>query len=136
MTDQRWPLKLSSAMALHQKEMMRFHLVAVQEIIAAMAARDFDTIAKAARSIGYSKQKAAICTNMGAATPGFTERAIAFHHSADKIALAAEKRNIDGVTAALAQTLEHCTSCHAMYRQDVVDQSTWQQLRKPTTQLP
>ncbi len=135
-TDQRWPLKLLPMMAAHQKEMMRSHLVAVQKIIAATAVHDFDGISRAAHSMGYSEQTAAMCSNMGAATPGFTERAIQFHLSADAITAAADNKNMDGVMTALGKTLAHCTGCHAMYRQEVVDQTTWQQLQEHTANPP
>ena len=43
--DMRAPVPLSPMMANHQKQNMREHLVAVQKIIAGVAANDFDGIA-------------------------------------------------------------------------------------------
>jgi len=65
---------------------------------------------------------------MGSATEGFSERAIRFHKSADQIVLAAQRRDDAGVVKALHSTLTQCTSCHALYRQQVVDEATFRSL--------
>jgi hypothetical protein len=126
--DSRKPLKLLPMMAQHQKENMREHLVAVQKIVAALAVNDFTSVEQAAQTLDYSPQMAAMCNNMGAATPGYSERAIAFHHTADSITESARKKDQVAVMTALGKTLGTCTSCHAVYRQEVVDQKTWDQL--------
>lgn len=59
---------------------------------------------------------------------GFTETALAFHRTADTIADAAERRERPATTAALAATLSACVGCHATYKQQVVDEATWQRL--------
>jgi len=66
-----------------------------------------------------------MCTHMGAGAAGFTERALQFHHNADRIGQAARKHEPAAVLTALGQTLSECTSCHATYRQVVVDDATW-----------
>jgi hypothetical protein len=55
----------------------------------------------------------------------FTEQALKFHHTADTIAVAARRRDREGVLEALGTTLQRCTACHAAFRQRVVDQATW-----------
>ena len=65
---------------------------------------------------------------MGEAAPGFTEQALAFHHSADRIATAAHDRDKARVVTELGTTLAACTSCHAAWKQQVVDEETWQRL--------
>ena len=112
-------------MANHQKQNMRDHLAAIQEIILATSKNDFTTVEKAAARIGYSETMEQMCTHMGAGAPGFTERALAFHHNADRIGEAAKKREPAAVLSALGQTLDECTSCHAAYKQHVVDDATW-----------
>jgi hypothetical protein len=107
-------------MANHQKANMRDHLLAVQEIVAAAAASDFPGVEKAARRIGYSEQMGQMCTHMGAAAPGFTERALAFHHSADAIAASAREHDAPAVLRALSATLTSCTGCHAQFKQQIV----------------
>jgi cytochrome c556 len=104
---------------------MRDHLAAVQEIILATSKNDFETVQKAAARIGYSETMGQMCTHMGAGAPGFTERALAFHHNADRIGEAAKAHDPAAVLTALGQTLGECTSCHASYKQSVVDDATW-----------
>jgi cytochrome c553 len=62
---------------------------------------------------------------MGAGAPGFTEAALRFHHTADSIAEAAKQKDAQGVLAALGATLSTCTSCHATFKQEVVDDGTF-----------
>src|SRR2546426_455959 len=54
--DERVPVPLLPVMANHQKQNMREHLAAVQGIIGAIGAKDFDGISRAASTIGYSEQ--------------------------------------------------------------------------------
>jgi cytochrome c556 len=108
-------------MANHQKENMRDHLVVVQEVVTATARRDFSQAARAAERIGYSEAMGRMCEHMGAGAPGFTEQALAFHHSADRIVEAAKREDAAGVLAALGETLGTCNGCHATYKQQVVD---------------
>jgi hypothetical protein len=115
-------------MAKRQKENMRAHLFAVREIILALVSDDFATIERAAQRIGFSEDKEQMCTQMGAAAPGFTEQALAFHHMADRIALAAHERDRLRVLGQLGATLEICTSCHSTWKQQVVDEATWEGL--------
>jgi cytochrome c556 len=65
---------------------------------------------------------------MGAAAPGFTAMALDFHRTADTVADAARRGDRAGVLSALDRTLETCVGCHATYRQEVVDEETWQRL--------
>jgi hypothetical protein len=121
-------------MAEHQKENMRGHLVAVQQIVAALAVDDFAGIAKAATDIGYSFEMAQMCTHMGAATPGFSEMALNFHRTADTIADAARINDRSAVLTALDKTLQTCTGCHAVFKQEVVDAATWEQITSTDVQ--
>jgi hypothetical protein len=107
---------------------MRDHLLAVQEIILALAADDFAGVERAAGRMGYSEQTAQMCTHMGAGAPGFTERALDFHHTADTIATAARQHDRAAVMQTLGSTLQTCTGCHAVFRQSVVDEATWNRL--------
>jgi hypothetical protein len=128
--DTRSPVPLVPMMANHQKQNMRDHLAAVQEIVAAVAVNDFAAMEKAAGRIGYSAQMGAMCTHMGAGAPGFTEAALHFHHTADSIAEAAKRQDTQGVVTALSATLSTCTSCHSTFKQEVVDDATWASMSK------
>jgi Cytochrome C' len=126
--DPRTALPLTAMMAEHQKRNMRDHLTAVQEIVAALAAEDMTAAERAARRMGYSDTMAQMCQHMGAAAPGFGDSAFTFHRTADTVAEAARHGDRKAVTAALAATLSTCVGCHATYRQEVVDEATWQRL--------
>jgi hypothetical protein len=126
--DTRRPIPLLPMMANHQKQNMRDHLLAVQEIVAALATDDYPAIAKAAGRIGFSEQMGQMCTHMGAGAPGFTEQALAFHHTADGITAAAQARDRGRVLTEFSATLQTCTACHALWKQQVVDDSTWNRL--------
>lgn len=123
--DTRLAVPLLPMMANHQKQNMRDHLVAVQEIVSGAGASDFAAIEKAAGRIGYSEQMGQMCSHMGAGAPGFTDKALEFHRSADRIGDAARKKDMTGVWKALGETLATCTGCHATYKQHVVDEATW-----------
>lgn len=125
--DSRKPVPLLPMMAQHQKENMRNHLLAVQEIVAALGRDDFDAIREATKKIGYSDSMAQMCNHMGAGAPGFTEVALDFHRTADTIGVAAGQRDRVAVHKALAATLERCVGCHATYKQRLVDETGWQQ---------
>jgi cytochrome c556 len=119
--DRRKPVPLLPMMANHQKQNMREHLAVVQEVVSATATRDFSKVAQAAQRIGYSEAMGQMCAHMGAGAPGFTEQALAFHHSADRIVDAAKREDSTGVLTALGDTLATCTACHAAYKQQIVD---------------
>jgi hypothetical protein len=123
--DTRIPIPLLPMMANHQKQNMRDHLLAVQEIVTALATEDYPGIEKAAGRIGFSEQMGQMCTHMGAGAPGFTEQALAFHHTADRITAAAKARDRRRVLTEFAATLQTCTACHATWKQQVVDEATW-----------
>ena len=129
--DARTPVPLLPRMAHHQKQNMRDHLVAVQEITAAVARSDFDAVGAAAKRIGYSEQMGRMCEHMGSAAPGFTELALDFHHRADAIGAAARSQDPTAVSTALAETLTVCTTCHARFKQQIVDEPTWASLSRP-----
>lgn len=123
--DARREVPLLPMMAHHQKQNMRDHLVAVQQVVAGLATSDFAGIEKAAARMGFSEQMGAMCTHMGAGATGFGEQAIAFHKTADAIAGAAKAKDSGAVLAALGTTLETCTGCHASWKQHVVDDAAW-----------
>jgi len=123
--DQRIPVPLLPSMAAHQRENMRNHLAAVQEIIAAVSAGDFASVESSVARIGYSEEMGQMCTHMGAGAPGFTELALNFHHTADTISAAARTRDSAATLKAVSVTLQTCVGCHATYRQQIVDEAAW-----------
>jgi hypothetical protein len=123
--DTRTPVPLQPMMAWHQKQNMQAHLVAIEGITAALAVEDWEGVSQASSAIESSPTMAMQCEHMGAGADGFTELALDFHKRADGIALAAEKQDTQAVLLATSHTLQACTSCHAQYRQDVVDAEAW-----------
>ena len=123
--DSRKPIPLLPMMANHQKQNMRDHLLAVQEIVLALGSDDFAAIEKSVGRIGFSDREAAMCNHMGAGAPAFIEQALAFHHQADRIGEAARARDRGKVVAELGATLQTCTGCHATWKQQIVDEATW-----------
>jgi hypothetical protein len=130
--DTRAPVPLLPMMANHQKANMRDHLLAVQEITLALAGNDFQGVEAAAKRIGSSEQMTRSCEHMGSKAAGFTQAALGFHTTADSIVEAAKRRDRDGVLGALGRTLGACTSCHASFKQEVVDEATWASLNQRT----
>jgi len=126
--DHRTPLPLLPMMAEHQKQQMRGHLVAVHDIVAALSTDDFAAVEEASKKIGFSDSMGRMCNHLGAGAPAFAATAVSFHHTADTIGAAAKKKDRGSVLAALTTTLDACTSCHATYKQQVVDEATWNQL--------
>ncbi len=123
--DTRSPVPLLPMMAHHQKQNMRDHLVAVQEIVVALSQDDFAGVERAAGRIGFSEQMGQQCSHMGAGAPGFTEQALHFHHTADRISEAAREKDRARVLTELGATLQTCTACHAVWKQQVVDDAAW-----------
>lgn len=124
--DTRRPVPLQPMMAWHQKQNMMEHLVAIQRITDGLAREDWEEIARASALIESSPQMQQMCQHMGAGAEGFTELALDFHRRADAIGAAARAHDGPGVLRATASTLQACTSCHATFRQEIVDAPTWQ----------
>jgi hypothetical protein len=126
--DTRVPVPLLPHMAQHQKENMREHLVAVQDIALAASRGDFPAIEHASERLALSPGMARMCEHMGKGAAGFTEQALTFHRSADAITAAARRHDSAAVMNALGSTLQRCTGCHATFRQKIVDEATWTRL--------
>ena len=60
--------------------------------------------------------------------PRRQRKAILGNSHRSTIAAAAQRGDRNATTVALATTLAGCVGCHAMYRQQVVDEPTWQGL--------
>lgn len=130
--DGRSPVPLLPMMAHHQKQSMREHLEAVQAIVQALAVDDLAAVERAATTIGYSETMGRMCSHMGAGAPGFTDQAVNFHRSADRIGDAARAGDRARVLAELGTTLQTCTACHQTWKQQIVDEAQWQRLTTAT----
>ena len=128
--DKRTPVPLLPMMANHQKANMRDHLAAIQEILTGLSAHDLAAVEKASARLGTTEEMTRMCNHMGAGAPGFTDVALNFHHTADGIGEAARAKDEAAVLKAVNATLSTCVSCHATYKQQVVDRDTWEKLTK------
>lgn len=118
--DARKPVPLNATMAQHQLQNMREHLIAVQEIIAAMSERNFAGMKKAAQKLSSSPQMNMMCEHMGQGAPGYTEMGLALHKAADQLLVHADNKNYDAFVKQLNVTVKTCTSCHAQFKQQII----------------
>jgi hypothetical protein len=112
-------------MADHQRRSMREHLEAITGIVTALAADDFSAVEREALRLGSSKQMERMCTHMGSGAPEFAEQALAFHRMADRIAETAAARDPKRTLTEVGATLQACTSCHAQWKQRIVNEAEW-----------
>jgi hypothetical protein len=124
-SDPRTPLPLTEKMALHQKAAMRDHLAVVQEITNALATDDFAAIETSAGRIAWSSSQATMCEHLGQGAAGFASVGENFHRTASTIVESARRRDRVAVTRAVAATVATCVGCHATYRQEIVDATTF-----------
>jgi cytochrome c556 len=128
--DTRKSLPLTAMMAEHQKQSMRGHLEAIRDILDAFTTNDFKKIEESGKKLGTSPEMKMMCEHFGAASPGFNEIALKMHTAADKITEAGKNKNLKEAMLATSLTLKNCTSCHAIYKQDVISDDEWKKLVK------
>jgi len=134
--DARKPVPLLPMMANHQKQNMREHLVAVEEIVSALAVDDFAAVETAVKRIGFSEQMGMMCSHMGSGAPGFTEQALVFHHTADRIADAARKKDAKLVLTELSATMKTCTGWPATFKPQGVAGAEWEKATGSAARCP
>lgn len=123
--DTRKPLPLTAMMAEHQKQNMRGHLEAIRDLTEAFISKNFKMIEDAGKRLGTSPEMKMMCVHMGAGAPGFTELALKMHSEADKITEAGQKKNLKAAMVATNRTLQNCTACHAIYKQEILSEEAW-----------
>jgi hypothetical protein len=124
-SDTRKPLPLTAMMAEHQKQNMRGHLEAIRDLTEAFVSKNFKQIEDAGKRLGTSPEMKMMCDHMGRGAPGFTEMALRMHSEADKITEAGQKKNLKAAMVATNRTLQSCTACHAVYKQEVLSDDDW-----------
>jgi len=100
---------------------MRVLLETTQTIIEALANDDLATVDKAARSVGGAAIKT-VDFKLRAKLPlGFKKLGFGTHYAFDEIAdLAKAGKSAKEVQKKLAETMNNCIACHAMYQLPVV----------------
>ena len=114
--DLRTPLNLPPQMAQHQLSNMRGHLEAVQKIVSLVAKSNFEDASDIAwQQLGSRPEMLKMCNQID--NEDFKQRGLRFHESGDALAKALKTKDTGRSLDALNNTLQHCTSCHATYKQ-------------------
>lgn len=114
--DSRTSLNLPAPMGRKQLTMMREHLQAVHDIIAYIAAGEFDDASKTAHEkLGLTPEMKNMCNMFG--NDDFRSLGLAFHQSADELGEVLKSKDVNRSLQALHKTMNYCISCHATFRQ-------------------
>ena len=120
--DARQAVRFPPALREHTLANMRDHLLALQEIQAALAQQEYDRAADIAeRRLGMSSLSLHGAHDVAKYMPkGMQEAGPAMHRHASRFAVAAKDAAATGdvrpALAALAATTAQCVACHAGYR--------------------
>ena len=101
---------------------MRTFLESVQQITQGVVSKDFDAVAKAARTVGRAAQQAVPGTLVGKLPLEFKKMGFDTHTKFTQLALDAEQLS-DGehTLEQLGELLQNCVSCHAAYKIETTD---------------
>jgi cytochrome c556 len=113
------PLALQPSMNHAQEpnkvsEFMRAKLVHSQKVLEGLATENFDQIAKNAQDLSLLSQAA---TWQVLQTAEYRDRSTEFRRSADALAEAAKKKNLEGAALAYVDVTMKCVNCHKYVRQ-------------------
>lgn len=115
-------VNMPAMMQAHMRANMRDHLLAINEIQAALAqGRYGDAAGIAEQRLGMSSLKAHGAAHMAGFMPeGMQAIGTGMHHAASRFALiaqdAAVSRDLASTLAALSEVTGQCVACHAGYR--------------------
>jgi hypothetical protein len=111
-------LDLQPAQQEALKATMREHLAALQAIVSALAAGDYDKAAAVAHTeLGFPKHHEAMQRERGFALPArYQELAIAHHQAAEALAKAITTRTMAPILQQLDRTIQACNACHDAYQ--------------------
>jgi hypothetical protein len=120
--DGRELVKFPEPMRLHTITSMRDHLLALQEINAALSNDEFDKASAIAESrLGMSSLELHGSAHIGPFMPRpMQEIGTGMHRAASRFAVAAQNASVDRdlrpALAALGVVMQQCVACHAAYR--------------------
>ena len=121
-TDRRVPVTFPAELREHTLENMRDHLLALQEIQAALATDKYDQASIVAEQrLGMTSLTAHGAHEVAQYMPkGMQEVGSAMHRSASRLSTAAldaaVTKDVRPALAALAEVTANCVACHAAYR--------------------
>ncbi len=114
--DARTSLGLPAPMRAMQKKMMREHLQAINDIVALIAAGNFDTASGIAhKKLGLTPEMKKMCDMF--ANDDFRRLGLAFHKSADELGEVLKTGDTKKSLNALHTVMNSCVQCHATFRQ-------------------
>lgn len=116
--DGRTELKLSPAMKIKQKAMMRKHLNTVSEITKAIAENDLNRAGELSKGLGWSPEEEKKCSTVSNVTgePDFLTLGMALHKKADELSAAAGAGDKDKALLHLSELIVNCNNCHFKFR--------------------
>jgi hypothetical protein len=116
--DQRISLGLSPDARNAHEAVMREHLEAIHQIVAALSRDDFTQAQEITESqLGFAKHREAMQRqNPEDFPPEYHDLAMAHHHAAEKLVKAIPSKNLNQILPSLEQTLKACVDCHRVYR--------------------
>jgi hypothetical protein len=116
--DNRELVEMPPMMQNHMLANMRDHLAAIDEILAALNAEDFDTAARVAEfRLGMSSLDNHGASHMAQVMPPpMREMGTSMHRAASQFARTAEEGDPPTAFRSLRAVTESCVTCHAAYR--------------------
>ena len=116
--DSRQQVDLPAPMKEHMMANMRDHLVVINEIQAALAAKNFDKVEELAENrLGQSSFQVHGANHLGRYMPeGMRRAGTDMHRAASQLALTAKEGDLQTTIAGLAEVTSRCVACHATYR--------------------
>ena len=120
--DARQLVKFPEPMRLHTLSNMRYHLLALQDIHAALSQAAYDKAAQVAEQrLGMSSLDAHGAAHLAPFMPqAMQNMGTAMHRAASRFAVEAQNASASNdlrpVLAALAGVMQQCVACHAVYR--------------------
>jgi hypothetical protein len=116
--DDRELVEMPPPMQNHMLANMRDHLAAIDEILAALNAEDFDTAVRVAEfRLGMSSLDSHGASHMAQVMPPpMREMGTSMHRAASRFARTAEEGDQLRAFQSLRAVTETCVTCHAAYR--------------------
>lgn len=115
--EERISLGLDQAALRHHQAIMRDHLEAVHEIVAALAKKNFQEAQVIAEGrLGFAKHREAMQRQRPETfPPAYHDLARAHHEAAESLAAAMPSKDLDRILPHLERTLRTCVTCHQRY---------------------
>lgn len=116
--DNRTSLGLTPEAQQAHETIMREHLEAIYQIVAALARENFAQAKKITeRELGFEKHRQAMRRQKPEEfPPSYHDLAMAHHRAAEKLAQAMDSKNMKHILAPFERTLYACVQCHKQYK--------------------